>query len=69
MAKTERAVHLVRTAGPSAAVSAIPGVTFLGDRDGTLCALSTLDGRMIIWEYDTAQECERWVHRFREVRQ
>jgi len=54
-AKTDRAGQLVRTAGPSAAVSAIPGVAFVGDWDGTLRAFSTLDGRMI-WEYDTAQE-------------
>jgi polyvinyl alcohol dehydrogenase (cytochrome) len=55
VAKADAAGHMVRTPGPSAAVSAIPGVVFVADWDGTLRALSTEDGR-IIWEYDTARD-------------
>src|SRR5208282_239113 len=40
--------------GMSAAVSAIPGVAFVGGWDGTLHALSTTDGR-ILWEFQTAR--------------
>jgi polyvinyl alcohol dehydrogenase (cytochrome) len=41
--------------GMSAAVSAIPGVAFVGGWDGTLHALSTSDGK-VLWEYRTARE-------------
>lgn len=37
-----------------AAVSAIPGVAFIGDGEGRLRALSTSDGA-VLWSYDTAQ--------------
>jgi polyvinyl alcohol dehydrogenase (cytochrome) len=40
--------------GVTAAVSAIPGVAFVGGWDGVLHALSTVDGH-ILWEYNTAQ--------------
>jgi polyvinyl alcohol dehydrogenase (cytochrome) len=39
----------------AAAVSAIPGVAFVGGSDGVLRALSTADGK-VIWEYNTARE-------------
>jgi len=39
----------------AAAVSAIPGVAFVGGSDGVLHALSTTDGK-IIWEYNTARD-------------
>ena len=39
----------------AAAVSAIPGVAFVGGSDGVLHALSTADGK-IIWEYNTARD-------------
>jgi polyvinyl alcohol dehydrogenase (cytochrome) len=41
--------------GVTAAVSAIPGVAFVGGWDGVLHALSTVDGH-VLWEYNTAQE-------------
>ena len=41
--------------GVNAAVSAIPGVAFVGGWDGVLHALSTVDGH-ILWEYDTAKK-------------
>ena len=39
----------------AAAVSAIPGVAFVGGSDGILRALSTSDGK-VIWEYNTARD-------------
>jgi outer membrane protein assembly factor BamB len=39
----------------AAAVSAIPGVAFVGGSDGVLRALSTADGK-VIWEYNTARD-------------
>jgi len=41
--------------GASAAVTAIPGVAFVGGWDGTLHALSTTDGHRL-WEFKTARE-------------
>jgi polyvinyl alcohol dehydrogenase (cytochrome) len=41
--------------GVNAAVSAIPGVAFVGGWDGVLHALSTVDGHQL-WEYDTAKK-------------
>ena len=41
--------------GVNAAVSAIPGVAFVGGWDGVLHALSTVDGH-ILWEYNTARK-------------
>jgi polyvinyl alcohol dehydrogenase (cytochrome) len=38
----------------NAAVSAIPGVAFVGGNDGSLTALATSDGHKI-WEFDTAR--------------
>lgn len=42
-------------AGMSAAVTAIPGVVFVGGWDGTLHALSTKDGHKL-WEFPTARK-------------
>jgi polyvinyl alcohol dehydrogenase (cytochrome) len=39
----------------AAAVSANPGVAFVGGSDGVLRALSTADGK-ILWEYNTARD-------------
>jgi len=44
-----------RDGGETAAVSAIPGVAFVGGNDGVLHGLSTVDGH-ILWEFDTAQD-------------
>ena len=41
--------------GMSAAVTAIPGAAFVGGWDGTLHALSTVDGHKL-WEFKTARE-------------
>jgi len=41
--------------GQAAAVTAIPGVAFVGGWDGKLHALSTTDGH-ILWEFDTTRE-------------
>jgi polyvinyl alcohol dehydrogenase (cytochrome) len=42
-------------AGQTAAVTAIPGVAFVGGMDGKLHALSTKDGH-ILWEFNTVRE-------------
>ena len=39
----------------TAAVTAIPGVVFVGGSDGSLSALSSADGRRL-WQFDTARE-------------
>jgi polyvinyl alcohol dehydrogenase (cytochrome) len=39
----------------NAALTLIPGVAFVGGNDGTLNALSTVDGRKL-WEFDTARQ-------------
>jgi polyvinyl alcohol dehydrogenase (cytochrome) len=39
----------------TAAVTAIPGVVFVGGNDGSLSALSSTDGRKL-WEFDTARQ-------------
>ena len=41
--------------GMSAAVTAIPGVAFVGGWDGTLHAVSTADGHKL-WEFETARD-------------
>jgi polyvinyl alcohol dehydrogenase (cytochrome) len=41
--------------GVNAAVSAIPGVAFVGGWDGVLHALSTVDGH-VLWEFNTARK-------------
>jgi polyvinyl alcohol dehydrogenase (cytochrome) len=43
--------------GISAAVSAMPGVVFIGGLDGMVRAFSSFDGRPI-WQYNTAKEFE-----------
>ena len=45
------------TSGQYGAATVIPGVVFVGARDGTLRAYSTGDGE-ILWEYNTMQEYE-----------